>query len=225
MTLEIDVFWSFRSPFSYLVAPRLVELVETYDVTCKFRPVYPIAMRIEGFFKTQARNPLARRYFLLDAARVAERLGMPFVWPSPDPIEMDFETGEVFEQQPYIRRLTYFGVSAERRGRGIHFAKEASAAIFGGVENWNEGEHLERAASAAKLNFAELERDISDNQALYEQEIAKNAEDQNKAGHWGVPLMVFDHEPFFGQDRFETLIWRLKQRGLELRNKEKRPAD
>jgi hypothetical protein len=27
--------------------------------------------------------------------------------------------------------------------------------------------------------------------------------------------MVFAGEPFFGQDRFEVLVWRMKQRGLE----------
>jgi hypothetical protein len=29
--------------------------------------------------------------------------------------------------------------------------------------------------------------------------------------------MVFEGEPFFGQDRFDLLLWRMKQRGLEPR--------
>jgi hypothetical protein len=29
--------------------------------------------------------------------------------------------------------------------------------------------------------------------------------------------MVFENEPFFGQDRFETLKWRLEQKGLKRR--------
>jgi 2-hydroxychromene-2-carboxylate isomerase len=29
--------------------------------------------------------------------------------------------------------------------------------------------------------------------------------------------MVYESEPFFGQDRFDMLVWRLKQRGLEPR--------
>ena len=33
-------------------------------------------------------------------------------------------------------------------------------------------------------------------------------------GHWGVPTFVFQDEPFFGQDRIETLLWRLRQHGL-----------
>jgi hypothetical protein len=29
--------------------------------------------------------------------------------------------------------------------------------------------------------------------------------------------MVFENEPFFGQDRFETLTWRMEQKGLKKR--------
>jgi 2-hydroxychromene-2-carboxylate isomerase len=32
-----------------------------------------------------------------------------------------------------------------------------------------------------------------------------------------VPTFVFDGEPFFGQDRFELLVWRLGQHGLTRR--------
>ena len=32
--------------------------------------------------------------------------------------------------------------------------------------------------------------------------------------HWGVPLMVLNGEPFFGQDRIDSLTWRLDQLGL-----------
>ena len=37
------------------------------------------------------------------------------------------------------------------------------------------------------------------------------------AGHWGVPTMVFADEPFFGQDRIDLLVWRLRQHGLRPR--------
>jgi len=32
-----------------------------------------------------------------------------------------------------------------------------------------------------------------------------------QAGHWGVPLMVYKAEPFYGQDRFDQLLWRIKE--------------
>jgi len=51
----------------------------------------------------------------------------------------------------------------------------------------------------------------------YEAIIAANEAAQNAAGHWGVPLMVFEGEPFFGQDRLNHLMWRMEQKGLQSR--------
>ena len=36
-------------------------------------------------------------------------------------------------------------------------------------------------------------------------EIEANQASLEAAGHWGVPTMVFQGEPFFGQDRIDTL--------------------
>jgi len=37
-----------------------------------------------------------------------------------------------------------------------------------------------------------------------------------RSGHWGVPTFVFNGEPFFGEDRFGTLCWRLAKEGLAI---------
>lgn len=212
MTLRFDVFWSFRSPYSYLAGPRLLDLVETHDVECVLRPVHPIALRIENYFKTQ--KPEARAYFFRDHPRVAEYLGMPLKWPKPDPVVMSFETGEVPVEQPYIHRLTRLAVAAARRGRGIQFARSLSHLIFGGTEDWDQGNHMARAAAAAGLDLAELDAEILADPDDFDAEIARNHAAHKDAGHWGVPLMVFEGEPFFGQDRIDLLIWRMKQKGL-----------
>jgi len=44
--------------------------------------------------------------------------------------------------------------------------------------------------------------------------IEENQRAQRAGGHWGVPMIVFVGEPFFGQDRFEQFRWRLGQHGL-----------
>jgi 2-hydroxychromene-2-carboxylate isomerase len=53
--------------------------------------------------------------------------------------------------------------------------------------------------------------------ARYDAIIDANQRDLEAAGHWGVPTMVFEGEPFFGQDRIELLLWRMGQRGLTRR--------
>ena len=44
--------------------------------------------------------------------------------------------------------------------------------------------------------------------------VEENQVAQRAAGHWGVPMMVFGGEAFFGQDRFDQLKWRMEQQGL-----------
>jgi 2-hydroxychromene-2-carboxylate isomerase len=212
MTLSYDLFWSFRSPYSYLATPRLLELERDYDVKANVRPVYPIAVRLKGFFKQV--NPMWPPYLMKDTYRIAEMNGLPYAWPSPDPILMDMKSGEVPEDQPYIRRLTRLGVAATEHGKGLAFLNEVSTVIFGGTKNWHEGDHLANAAARAGLDLAALDREIEANPDHFEAVIAANETAQKAAGHWGVPLMVFEGEPFFGQDRIDHLTWRMGKKGL-----------
>lgn len=216
MTLAIDVFWSFRSPYSYLATPRLVELHREYDLDVHVRPVLPIAVRIPGFFQTV--NPLWPPYVFRDTMRIAEHLGIDYGWPSPDPIVQDFATREVAAEQPYIYRLTRLGAEAARRGRGLPFIAEVSRVIWSGkIVGWHEGAHLADAAARAGLDLAELDDVVARDAAALDAQIQKNQEDHLAAGHWGVPTMAFQGEPFFGQDRLELLVWRLQQHGLTKR--------
>jgi 2-hydroxychromene-2-carboxylate isomerase len=86
--------------------------------------------------------------------------------------------------------------------------------IFGGTKNWHEGDHLANAAARAGLDLAALDREIEANPDHFEAVIAANETAQKAAGHWGVPLMVFEGEPFFGQDRIDHLTWRMGKKGL-----------
>lgn len=215
MTLTYDLFWSFRSPYSYLVTKRLKALERDHDVKAVVRPVYPIAVRIPGFFKQV--NPMWPPYLMKDTRRIAEMEGLPYAWPSPDPILMDMKSGEVATDQPYISRLTRAGVLAAERGQGLAFLDEVSSVIFGGVKNWHEGDHLRNAAKRAGLDMDELDATAAKEADRLEAVIAENEAAQKAAGHWGVPLMAFEGEPFFGQDRVDHLVWRMKQQGLRKR--------
>ena len=208
MSEVVDVYWSFRSPYSYLVTPDLVRLRDDYDVEIRLRIVYPIAIRApELLFTGDLRRP---RYIGMDSIRRAEFLGLPFVLPArPDPVVQDMQTLAIAEEQPYIHRLSALGVEAARRGKGLEYVVEVSALIFGGTEGWDQGDHLQRAVAKAGLDLAELEVAIADGDQL--QEVARNQNDLDAAGGWGVPTMVVRGEPFFGQDRIETLRWRLDQ--------------
>ena len=114
MPLSVDLFFSFRSPYSYLALTKTRRMVADYDVTVNLRPVYPLAVRVPGFFKRA--NPQFARYVVLDSSRVAKHENIPFRFPRPDPIVQDMATLDVAEHQPYIHRLTRLGAAAQTRG-------------------------------------------------------------------------------------------------------------
>ena len=218
MTLSIDVFWSFRSPYSYLATPRLVEMARDYELEVRARPVYPLAVRSGEFFSRV--NPLWVPYLIKDTIRLGEMLSIPYRWPRPDPVVVDFSTRAATPNQPYIHRLTRLGCAAAVAGRGLPFLAEVSHTIWSGtVDNWHLGDHLKNAAARAGLDLEDLDRKIESAPEKYEAMIEENQAAHKAAGHWGVPTMVFEGEPFFGQDRIDVLLWRLKQAGLQPRGK------
>src|SRR5262245_45511967 len=119
MALAVDVFWSFRSPYSYLATRRLVDLARRFEVDVAVRVVLPIAVRLPGFFDQV--NPLWPPYLLRDTMRLAEYLGVPFAWPQPDPVVQEWPSRRVAAEQPYIFRLTRLGALAAERQRGLEF--------------------------------------------------------------------------------------------------------
>lgn len=190
--------------------------MQQYDFAVDIRPVYPLAIRTPDFF-TRA-DPLFAPYLLRDTMRVAQMGGIPYAWPKPDPVKMDMATLSIPTEQPHIHRLTRLGVAAIRSGDGFAFVRRVAHLIWSGeTTGWNEGDHLLRAAAQAGFELEKLDAAVAADPAGHDAEIEANQKAQRAAGHWGVPLMTFESEPFFGQDRLDQVIWRMKQRGLEER--------
>ena len=210
MTLRADLYFSYRSPYSYFAAQRWRDLATEWDLSISVKVVYPIAVRDPEFFNRA--NPQWLPYLVRDIMRLGEFTGLPIAMPRPDPIVMNMATREIAAEQPLIRPISHLGVEAERRGRGLAFAAEVSKMIWGGTENWNAQEMLTAAADRAGLALSEM-REAIDADAC-EAEIETNQKALEKAGHWGVPTLVFNGEPFFGQDRIDMALWRMRTKGL-----------
>ncbi len=216
MTHSVDLFWSFRSPYSYIVTPKLIELERDWDAQVNVRPVLPIAVRQPDFFANA--DPLWTTYLMRDCARSAEFAGLPLRWPRPDPVVMDYATRTYPKEQPYIHRLTRLGQLASERGFGLALLRSVSHLIWSGeVDAWHEGDHLARAVAAAGGDLAEMDAAIAAEADRLDGAIKANEADQRAGGHYGVPLMVYGGEPFFGQDRYDQLVWRMQQQGMERR--------
>ena len=208
----LEVYWSFRSPYSILAADRLLEIKRDYDVTLAFRLVRPIMLREKGFLE-QKRDQFVP-YFMRDVFREAARLEIPMQWPQPDPVVMAPDARKAADDQPHMDRLLALGVAANEAGGGLEFACAAGKRIWTGAVNWHESDVLSEAAQDAGLTLADLESWARENADRVAEVIEENEAEQLKH-HWGVPLMVLDNEPFFGQDRLDTLTWRLDERGLK----------
>jgi len=215
MTHHADLYWSFRSPYSYLATRRYVALTHEYDLQINLRVVFPLAIREPDFFEKNHPNWLA--YVFKDIFRLGQYLDIPIAPPNPDPIVQDIATRKIADDQPHIFLLNRIGQAASRRGRGLEFADEVSRLIWGGTAGWNEGDHLEQAAVRAGLNLSELRTEAEEQPDELDAEITENQKALETAGHWGVPTLVFDGEPFFGQDRIDLALWRMQQKGLEKR--------
>lgn len=216
--MEIDVFWSFRSPWSYLATPRLRQWQESYEITVNFRPVYPIAVRTPDFFHQVPAQ--WGSYFMTDLTRVAEFLQLPLTWPQPDPVgQYRGEDGKPYteEKQHYIHRLTMLGILAQEQGQGIEFADEISRLIWSGTKNWHEADHLALAAQRCKLDLFAMDKQIEKESPRLEGAIQANQAAHADSGHWGVPTCGYKGQAYFGQDRLDVLLWALKKDGLKER--------
>ena len=205
----VDAYLSFRSPYSYLALTRMKEMATAGDVNWNVKFVTPLAIRLPSYFERNA--PLQRPYLLRDTNRIAAYHGIPFRRPKPDPIVQDDNTLAISSDQPYIRRLTRLGSWATQHGHAYALAQEVMTMMWDGqVDGWDTGNHLAHAVGRAGMNLAQMEQDIAKDPALFDALIERHESEQRAAGHWGVPLFVFENEPFFGQDRMDILRWRLR---------------
>ena len=214
--MKIDLYFSYRSPYSFLILPRMLELKEKYEIDINFKVVYPLAIRKPEFFSKKGLP-----YFLalsIDAKKKAKRLGMSFTTRlKPDPIVQNVVTGKIAKNQPYIFDICHLGQMAQIKGVGIEFAFEVSSLIFGGVENWNSDENLSSAAKKVGLDLNQLRESVDVHEEKIIGQIKQNQVDQLNAGHHGVPLTVIGDRYFFGQDQFEKIMETLKENDLKER--------
>ena len=211
----ISLYWSLRSPYCYFVLDRALKLARNPQVALDLRIVLPGVFRFPKRFAAQ--NDLRFDYFFMDCERTAQFLGLPFARPRPDPVLFEPDGRHAAADQPYIYRLSYLALLAKRQGKGFAFLEPVTRLLWdGGTENWHLGNHLARAVAAADLDLAAMEDEIAREGESLQQELLANGGALDAAGHWGVPTFVVDNEPFFGQDRFDQLLWRLEQKGIAL---------
>jgi len=189
----VDFYFSYRSPYSYLAAPRAFALPGRYEIDLRFRGVMPMAMR------GQAVPQAKRLHTVRDTAREAARLGMPFgpVW---DPI------GDG------AKRCLAIGVLAGDRGKIREWVLAVSKGIWAQAADVCDDEVLRGICERVGLDWAEAQAAIGDPEI--ERRVLADTDSLVALGQWGVPVFVFNGEPYWGQDRIEDLERSLNDAGL-----------
>ena len=182
----IDFFFSLRSPYSALVAPRVFELGRLTGATVRLRYVLPMVMR--GLAVPREK----RMYISLDAAREARLRNTPFGRIN-DPVG-----------RPVERGLSLMPL-AEREGRGQAYVLSFMQGVWAEGIDAGTDRGLRRIAERAGLGWA-------DAQAALQNDAWRQAAEAHRVellglGLWGVPSFRVGGTSAWGQDR----LWVVQQ--------------
>ncbi len=194
MAAPIEFYFDFSSPYGYLAARRIEQVVEAYDREILWKPFL-----LGALFKTTGAQPLLDiplkgDYGRLDLARSARRYKAPFVLPETFPF-MSVAACRAFywlnESDPKAARALIAALydTAFGAGRSIAEATEVAAVAK------NLGHDPEEVLAALQ------EPRIKD---LLRQEV----EAAIAKGVFGSPYIIVDGEPFWGSDRLDDVaLW------------------
>tara|TARA_B100000959_G_scaffold267645_1_gene311388 strand:- start:830 stop:2164 length:1335 start_codon:yes stop_codon:yes gene_type:complete len=190
--LYLDIFWSGRSPYSYLAMKPLAELREQYNVKLRYQIILPMVMRGMKI------NPEKGLYIIKDCMRVADENNIPF-GKIIDPL------GEAVE-----RCYSMFDY-ARKNNKEEQYLHAFAKAV------WAEGKHgyltstLKTVIHQIDLDWEEAKTELDSTN--WTNETDKNRETLYKLGKWGPPTMTLSNAigenliTVWGQDR----IWLIEE--------------
>ena len=183
----IEFWFSFRSPYSFIAAPRLHQLARHYGAKVRWRFILPMVMR--GLPVPR----IKRRYIMLDVKREAEVLGLPF-GTVVDPV------GKGAQQAlAVLHRALQLGLGAE-------FTQSALKAAFADGLDLGQDQDLLKAAGRAGLGISDVQAALAD--ATWQDAAEDNRRALFEAGLWGAPsYRVNAGAAHWGQDR----LWALEE--------------
>lgn len=187
----LELFYSFRSPYSYLCLRRVFAIADAFRLKLKIRPVLPMVMR--GMQVPQSKL----LYIAKDMSREARRLEVPFGNFS-DPVGKGVE-----------RCLaTFYYAESERRERD--FLLQAGEAIWARGVDVATDKGMRKATGRCGLFWPDVVAAMDDD--AWRAKAEENRESMMESGCWGVPTIRLGDFVVWGQDR----VWMLARRIEEL---------
>lgn len=186
----IDFYFSFRSPYSAIVARRVFGLGRLTGAPVRLRYLLPMVMR--GLPVPRAK----RMYISLDAAREAHWRGIPFGRIN-DPVG-----------RPVERGLSLMPL-AERDGKGEAYALSFMQGVWAEGLDAGSDRGLRRIAERAGLSWSDAQAAMKDD--AWRRTAEANRVEMLGLGLWGVPSFRVGDTAVWGQDR----LWAVQQALLQ----------
>ncbi len=192
---EIKMYSDYKSPFAYLAFDPAFALEQRYRVRVRW---IPFQLRIKGRGERSIYSDYKAAYSYLDARRWAKPRGLTIRGPR-----------KVYDTTPAL----IGGLFADQQGRLIDYSHKVYELFFKRELEVDDADAVAAVIENLGLSAAQY-REYLAGQGRRDLECA-----QEEAGSdhvFGVPLFIFEGEPFWGYDRLPVLEQRLAERGLAL---------
>ena len=186
----LELFVSFRSPYSYLSLQSVFEIADAFGLELKLRPVLPMVMR--GM--QVPRSKLL--YIAKDTMREANRRDLPY-GKIADPV------GEGVERCLAVFRY------AEAEHKGRDFLLNAGTAIWSEAVDVATDKGMRKVTGRTGLFWPDVIAVMESDE--WRGPIEANRESMMASGSWGVPTLRLGDEVFWGQDRDWLLVRHIEE--------------
>ena len=187
------MYSDYKSPYAYLAFDPAFALEQRFQIRLRW---IPFQLRIKGKGERSLYSEHKARYSYLDARRWAKPRGLVIRGPL-----------KVYDTTPAL----IGGLFAEQQGRLLDYSRKVYEMFF---KRELEADQPEAVASV----IADLGMSANDYRKYLTSEGAlayQRAQDEAATDHvFGVPLFIFEDEPFWGHDRLPILEDRLAEAGL-----------
>jgi len=186
----LELFFSFRSPYSYLCLKRVFAIADAFGLQLIVRPVWPMVMR--GMQVPKAKM----QYIILDSSREARRLGIPF-GKFADPV------GKGAERCLAV----FFYAQSEKRERD--FLVHAGEAIWARGIDVATDKGMRKATGRSGLFWPDVIAAMEGDS--WRARVDENVESMQESDMWGVPAMRIGDFVVWGQDRDWLLVRHIEE--------------
>lgn len=199
MTINLEVFYSYQSPYSYLALDGIYDLANKFDIELLWQP---FSAKAAGQPVTPIPIiPEKLSYLFEDTKRIAEECNVPLVFPESWP-ETEFDPG----------RITRAALIAADMGVLMEFNYKVFHHWWGMGENPNDESFMNALCEELDVDLGEF---LSKSSSSDSRERVKGIYRRGKKmGIFDTPTFVIDKERIVGIDKIPYLQQRLTKMGL-----------